>query len=353
MATLSPRQVANSRARWQRASAMVLVVVLAPFILDVLLDATTVTTAVEALSEMGTFGLAALLIRAAARRREPGFRIVVLLGLAFALTIEFLVVQTSLAPLGSMFPYPGYGRAMGVNWPFLVWALGFETLWGIAIPIQLSELAFPMHRTSAWLGARGCAVLAVLFVLGAGVAWYNWTQISVPVFSHRQVYLPPLVTVLCGWVLVLILVLGVLLLRPAQRRQARADSARPAPAPLLAGTGAAACAFLWFCLTVNWVTLGAWARAVPAFVPILLALILACGCVVVGRTWATRAGWSDRHRLAVVSGALVATMAVGFATNDLSDPVNLIGKIVLNALACLALLLLAGKVRRREATPTE
>ena len=39
-------------------------------------------------------------------------------------------------------------------------------------------------------------------------------------------------------------------------------------------------------------------------------------------------------------------MAVGFVTNDLSDPVNLIGKIVLNALACLgALLLLAGKLR--------
>jgi hypothetical protein len=36
-------------------------------------------------------------------------------------------------------------------------------------------------------------------------------------------------------------------------------------------------------------------------------------------------------------------MAVGFVTNDPSDPVNLIGKIVLNAAACLALVLLAGK----------
>jgi hypothetical protein len=46
-------------------------------------------------------------------------------------------------------------------------------------------------------------------------------------------------------------------------------------------------------------------------------------------------------------------MTVGFVTNDLTDPVNLIGKIVLNALACLVLLLLAGKLRRRAAAPTE
>lgn len=353
MTMLSPRQVANSRTRWLRVVAVALVILLTPFDMCLLLGATTVTTPIEIASEMGTFGLAALLIRAVARRREPGFRIVVVLGIAFALTIEFLVVQTSLTPLGGMLPYPTYGRAMGVNWPFLVWALGYETIWGIAIPIQLSELAVPMHRTSPWFGARGCAVLTVLFVLGAGVAWYNWTQITVPDFSHQQVYLPPLVTVLCGWVLVLVLVLGAMLLRSAQPGAGASDSDRGGPTPIVAGIASAAATFLWFRLTVNWVRLGAWARAVPAFVPLLLAVILAAACVVVGHRWASRCTWSDRHRLAVVSGALVATMAVGFATNDLTDPVNLIGKIVLNALACLALLLLAGKLRRRDAAPTE
>ena len=353
MTMLSPRQVANSRTRWLRIAAVALVILLTPFDMCLLLGATTVTTAVEIVSEMGTFGLAALLIRDVARRREPGFRIVVVLGIAFALTIEFVVVQTSLTPLGGLMPYPDYGRAMGVNWPFLVWALGYETIWGIAIPIQLGELAVPMHRTSPWFGARGCAVLTILFVLGAGVAWYNWTQITVPDFSHHQVYLPPLVTVLCGWVVVLALVLGAMLLRSAQPRAGAVDSPRRAPTPVVAGIASAAATFLWFRLTVNWVRLGAWARAVPAFVPLLLAVIVAAGCVVVGHRMASSRGWSDRHRLAVVSGALVATMVVGFAANDLTDPVNLIGRIVLNALACLALLLLAGKLRRRAATPTE
>lgn len=352
MTMVSPRQVANSRTRWQRIAAVALVILLTPFDMYVLLGASSMTNAIEILSEMGTFGLAALLIRAVARRREPGFRIVVVLGVAFALTIEFLVVQTSLTPLAGVLPYPSYGRAVGVNWPFLVWALGYETLWGIAIPIQLSELAFPVHRTSPWFGARGCAVLTILFVLGAGVAWYNWTQITVPDFSHQQVYLPPLVTVLCGWVLVLVLVLGSVLLRSAQPRPA-ADSEPAVPGPIMAGLATAAATFLWFRLTVDWVRLGAWARAVPAFVPLLLAVILALGCVVVGHRWASRAGWSDRHRLAVVSGALVATMAVGFATNQLTDPADLSAKIALNALGCLALFLLAGKLRRRDAAPAE
>jgi apolipoprotein N-acyltransferase len=160
------------------------------------------------------------------------------------------------------------------------------------------------------------------------------------------VYLPPLITVLCGWVVVLVLVLGALLLRPAQRGPANGDSVPAAPAPVVAGIGAAGAAFLWFTLTVSWAMFGAWARAVPAFVPLLLALILAITCGLVARRWTRAVGWSDRHRLAVLSGALVTAMAEGFVSNDLSDPVNLIGKIVLNAVAVGALVLLARKLRR-------
>ena len=43
----------------------------------------------------------------------------------------------------------------------------------------------------------------------------------------------------------------------------------------------------------------------------------------------------------MVSGALLTSMAVGFGSNDLPDPVTLIGKIVLNVVAVVALVLLA------------
>lgn len=354
MTTLSPRRVPNSRIeRRQRWWAMVVLAVLAPFTVDVLFGATTITAAIGVLAEIPGYGFAALLIRDVARRRGRGFRAVALLGIAYALTAEFLIVQTSLAPLGPLQAYPGYGRAAGVNWPYLVWALGYESLWGVAMPIQLTELIFPLHRTSAWLGARGSAVLTILFVLGAGAFWYNWTQIVVPKYLHLPVYLPPLITVLCGWCVVLVLVLAALLLRPVQRRRAATDSGPAAPAPIAMGIVAAGGTFLWFALTVLWPSWGGWARAIPAFVPILLALVVAALACVACRAWATRAGWSDRHRLAVVSGALLSSMAVGFVANDLSDPVNLIGKIVLNVAAAGCLVLLARKLRRRDASAAE
>jgi hypothetical protein len=358
MTRLSPRPAAESAAgRRQRMWAAVVLAVLAPFTVDVLFGGTSVTDFSGVLSEISTYGFAAVLIRAVVRRRVLGFSSIVLFGLAFALTTEFLIVQTSLAPLGSLVPYPDYGRAMGVNWPFLVWALGYETLWGIAMPIALTELAFPLHRTSAWLGVRGCLVLTLLFVLGAAAAWYNWTQLTSPDYVHLPVYLPPLLTVLCGWVVVLMFVIAGLLLRPVQRRARRggvpADSGPVAPGPWVVGIAAGGATFLWFALTVLWPLSGAWARSVPAFVPLLLAVILAGAAVVVLGGWTRRPGWSDAHRLGMVSGALLTSMAVGFGSNDLPDPVSLIGKIVLNVVAVVALVVLARKVRRRTASTAE
>ncbi len=353
MTTLSPRPAADSRSRrGQRALAVVLLAVLAPFTVDVLFGGTTITDVPGVLAEIGTYGFASVLIRAVVRRRALGFRSIVLLGLAFALTTEFLIVQTSLAPLGSLVPYPGYGRAMGVNWPFLVWALGYETVWGIAMPIQLVELTFPLHRTSAWLGVRGCVVATLLFMLGAAASWYNWTQLLAPDYVHLPVYLPPLLTVLCGWVVVLMCVIAGLLLRPVQRPPASTASIA-APAPWVVAAVAACATFLWFALTVLWPRSGAWARAVPAFVPLLVAVILAGSVSVVLGAWSRRPGWSDAHRIAMVGGALLTSMAVGFGSNDLPDPVSLIGKIVLNVAAVGALVLLAGKARRRAASAAE
>jgi hypothetical protein len=324
---------------------MLFLVGLAPFTVDVLYGATTITTAIAVLAEIFSYGFAALLTRAvAARRRDGSFLVILVLGVAFALAAEFLVVQTSLAPLGVLEPYPDYGRAAGVNWLYLLWALGYESLWGIAIPIALTDLTFPLHRTSAWLGARGCAALTILLVLGAAADWYNWTQLVVPDFLHEAVYLPPLTTVFCGWVVVLVLVLAALLLRTVQRTRPP-RSADSAPAPVVVGIAAGGCALVWFALTTSWPMLGEWARAVPAFVPLLLALLFAAACALVGRRWTRAAEWSDRHRLAAITGALIASMAAGFVTNDLSDPVNLIGKIVLNAAAIGALVLLHRKVR--------
>jgi hypothetical protein len=123
-------------------------------------------------------------------------------------------------------------------------------------------------------------------VLDAAADWYSWTQLVVPDFLHEAVYLPPLTTVFCGWVVVLVLVLTALLLRTVQRSR-----------PL----------------------------STARFPPLFRCFSPCCS-----------------RAVACLSAD---GMAAGFVANDLSDPVNLIGKIVLNAAAIGALALLGRKVR--------
>jgi hypothetical protein len=108
-----------------------------------------------------------------------------------------------------------------------------------------------------------------LFVLGVGATWYNWTQVVEPVFPHQSLYLPALLTALCGWGVALVLALAAPLLRRTQRSITSADSGAAA----LARIAATRVAFPWFGLAVPWPLWARRRRAVPAIVPLLLALI--------------------------------------------------------------------------------
>lgn len=57
-----------------------------------------------------------------------------------------------------------------------------------------------------------------------------------------------------------------------------------------------------------------------------------------------RPGWGDRHRLALISGALTASMAAGFLANHLAA-IDLLGKVILNLAALAGLLLLHRRLR--------
>jgi hypothetical protein len=69
------------------------------------------------------------------------------------------------------------------------------------------------------------------------------------------------------------------------------------------------------------------------------------------RRWSAGPAWRDAHRLALISGALVASMGAGFVINGPTlSPVDLVGKVVLNVMAVLLLAYLAWKLHRRRAT---
>src|SRR5262249_57808638 len=95
-----------------------------------------------------------------ARRRGLGWPAILILGVALAVAEEYVFLQTSLLPLIGVDPDRVYGRAFGVNWPYLLWALGYESLWAVALPIRLVEWMDPDRHDRPGMGRRGSALRA-------------------------------------------------------------------------------------------------------------------------------------------------------------------------------------------------
>ncbi len=180
----------------RRGSApVVALLLLSPVIGEVLFGATRITTLFVVLPQIGTWGCAALIIREVVRRRRLGWTAVLVLGLALAVAEECLLQQTSFAPLVGADPNHPYGRALGVNWVYFLWALGYESIWIVVIPIQLTELIFPKRRGEEWLGNRGLVIAAVVLMMSSFVAWYIWTQLFLPRFFPELAYRVPLASI--------------------------------------------------------------------------------------------------------------------------------------------------------------
>jgi hypothetical protein len=131
------------------------------------------------------YGGGAILVRELALRWEGGWRTVVLLGVAYAVIEEGLMVKSwfdpnwmDLGPLGT------YGRAFGVNW---VWAAGltlYHTVYSIGIPILLTPLIFAERRNTPWLRRRGLVILGVLFIADVVVGFVWLTPYRPPAFAY-------------------------------------------------------------------------------------------------------------------------------------------------------------------------
>jgi hypothetical protein len=327
----------------RRLAPILTLAFLAPIISEVLFGSTPVSRLFLLLPQTATYGCAALLSREIARRTGGGWRAILLLGLAWAVAEEFLIIQTSVTPLIGVDPARTYGgRALGVSWVYLVWALGYISIWSILIPIQLVELIYPDRRDQPWLRTPGIVAAIVFLIAGSLMAWYGWTHMAEPrIFGRR--YDPPVGWVVAAVVSIVGLVVGASRLRPAPERTR--EGSPPEPTALgLAGFG----------LGAAWVGLLLLAYGVAPKLPVGATYAIAGLLALVGwtriRRWSSSPAFGDRHRVALIIGALVASMAVGFvATFAISSRLDIAGKVVLNVLALALLLVLARRIGDRKA----
>ena len=268
-----------------------------------------ITTLFVLIPATGVWGCAALLIREASRRWGKAGSLL-LLGLALAVAEECIIQQTSLAPLVGNDAAHGYGRSLGVNWVYLAWALGFESIWAVVVPVALTGILFPDRRNEAWIGRRGAWIAAVALALSSFAAWYSWTQVYVPKFFPQSVYRPPL-----SPRLIALAVIAALIFAAGRGRQA-ASVVSPAPVSSLPPSGVLGLAA--FALALPWYLLVLLAfnvlPALPVAVPLFGGLVIAIAALRLLGRWLAHPDCGDAHRLALTVGVVVATLVGGIAT---------------------------------------
>jgi hypothetical protein len=330
-----------------RIAPALTLVAAAPMIAEVLPGATRISSLFVLPIEMGIWGVGALLIRAAVRRWQLGWANMLILAVSLSFAEEFLIQQTSFAPLVIQLVKGGpYARDFGVNWLYLIWAVGYESVLVVFLPVMLVELLYPARRHAVWVSRGGLAVCIALFGVCCFFAWFTWTQIARTKVFHLPAYTPPLDHVIAAVVVIAALLL--LALGPARHWIAQWGRSRPSPPPLLLGFISAVIAIVWYAVIVA--AFRAWPQVPPQ--PLAAAaLVLA----VVATTCFSRCSktWMDRHRYAVVCGGMIGSMGAGFVGFIGALPMDLYGKAVLDAAAVIGLLALWMRIRQAPSSPAD
>jgi hypothetical protein len=331
----------------KRAGPAWTLVLLAPLIAEVLPGATRLSSIFVFPIEVAIWGGGALLIRAAVRRWQLGWLNMLLLAFALSIAEEFLIQQTSVAPMVlQIAPGEPFARAWGVNYVYFLWALFYESVLVVLIPVILSELIFSSRRDDPWLRPWSAWMVGIIFVLACFPAWYSWTQIARPKVFHVAVYNPPLAHVLAA-----ILAIGALIfaaLGPWRRALTGVSVPVSPPGPWLLGIGAAISAAVWYglCLLAFGIR-----PTFPAGVAMAVGIGTALLSIYLLPRYAAHPAWRDTHRLGLALGAVISTMLVNFAGFIYgASKLDLYGKIVLDVIATILLVWLALRVRAKNSS---
>jgi hypothetical protein len=290
---------------------------------------------------MTIWGGGAVMIRELVRKRALGWANMLCLALALAVAEECIIQQTSYAPLIVYIKGTVWARELGVNYVYFLWAVVYEAVLVVLLPVMLTEMLFPARRDRAWLSKAGWTVLLILFALGSLAAWFLWTQLVRVQVLHLGAYNPSALHLLAG--LAMIAVLFWAALGPPRGRLAGLGAPKAPPAPWLAGLAGAIWAVAWFAIEV--LAFGIAPDLSPA-IAVAGGLAVCAVMLALAPGWTRHGTWGDRHRAWLLAGTMIATMAIFFQAFVGAAPADLLFKEVTNAIAALLFVLLVVKVYR-------
>ena len=286
------------------------------------------------------YGAWALLTHEVIARRHLGWGNALLLGAAFGVFQEALVVQTwfnSISPQSPSHMGGTYGLVAGTS---LNWALNltiYHAVVSITVPLLLIAVFFPRRAALPWLGPKRIILVTIWMLLLCGALAVNaaFNQFVKDGYSG-----PPLISyLLAAAFMLLLIVLGVFVRFPAPR---------PNPtkrAPRLWTVRLVCCGYmiLFFAFSVVLPATG-----MPAVAAMALMLLLFASALWRVRSWSARAGWNERHLLSVAIGVILYfTFVWGpFIEFGLQLPART-GMTVVNLLIVVALLIFDQRLKRR------
>jgi hypothetical protein len=287
------------------------------------------------------YGISAVLIHEILIRRRLGWGAALLMGAAFGIFQEALIVQTwfnFISPRSPTHSTGGYGVLWGTSW---VWALNltfYHAVVSITIPLIWASLLSPRRFALPWLGRKGAIALTVWILALCGVLAYfvAFTQFAADGYTG-----PPLAPYLVACALTLAaLLLGAFVRFPPPR----ANGSEPAPGLWKVRLVCCALMIIFFIAAI---VLPATLHP-PAPVALVFYAALFGGGVWRISSWSARMGWGARHWLAVVTGVIIyfAFIWAPFGEFGLRAP-DRAGLTVFDLAVVAGLLLWDRRMRRR------
>ena len=318
-------------ARWQRIGPVVTLLLLSPFIAELLSAATRASVLYVLIPEIMTWGCGALIIRELVRRWQGDRTSLLLLAPAIAIAEEIIIQQTSLAPLVWVHSAHIYGRFLGVNWAWLVAMVVYETVFVVLVPVELTELAFRGRRTEPWLNTRGLVITGAVFLFGAFLAWFAWVKNYRTRILHLPPYHPPAAYIVLGLAAIGLLAIGAY-------RQRNSSTPRPSVgrrlSAWLVGIGALVLAYPWeLMIALNFNI----APKLPVEIALISGITYVFALFLLIRYISSAATWTDLHRFALCAGAVTAVTFWGLQNVWHGKRIDFIGELafVTLAIACL------------------
>jgi len=270
------------------------------------------------------YGFGALLCRELVRRWKRGWLSLVLLGIAYAVYEEAIVVRSFFDPnwmeLNILKPY----YVLGVNWTYAEMLVHFHVLVSIGASVILAEMLYPKGREESWLGNRGLTVCIIGLAL-----WFpaGWLMTS---------YVPPWPGYALSWAAIAGLILAARFVPANVPLPVKKNAPHPFFFLLLGFLNMTLFFVAVYVLPEIW--------SPPLALPIIgLALLDALTLLLLLRWSGNGGAWDDRHRLAWVAGGLGFFIFFGFA----NDAEKFAGRSCVSALAIVGFVLFGLWINRR------